>query len=140
MGTTKQKYKPPTKGERHANLVGKKPTPTLKQMKFIKEYVKNGGNGAAAVRAAGYNAKRIVTQSTLAYDTLKKPYVRLEIEKLLNKNGVEVDGIVRIHKRNMEQEDNLSVSQTAVKDFYNILGISNQEKDNPNVAIQINIE
>ena len=54
---------------------------TNKQQKFVSEYTNNGGNGAKAIMAAGYNCNNDNSARVLASENLKKPNVILAIEQ-----------------------------------------------------------
>jgi len=51
---------------------------TVKQDKFIKEYLLNGGNSTKAAIDAGYSPN---TASEIGYENLNKPQIKAEIEK-----------------------------------------------------------
>lgn len=60
---------------------------TVKEKKFVKEYVGNGGNAAQAVRDAGYNvfnpnAARVIGSQNLA---------KLNVQEILERNGITDD-------------------------------------------------
>lgn len=58
---------------RHGNV-------TIKQRKFVTNYIQNGLNGAKAIRDAGYETDA-VNSTTLACQTLKHPAVKKLVEK-----------------------------------------------------------
>lgn len=105
--------------------------PTIKQRKFIEEYVKTG-NGAQSVLKAGYNT--LSNPSSQAVENLKKPYIKEAIQKLLAEKGLEISTVVKHHKRNIEQENNLNVSQTAIADYYKITGLLDNNKENQSLT------
>lgn len=82
------------------------PRLTLKQRKFAHEYVKNGGKGTDAALAA-YDVKKRITAKHLAYQTLHRPLVQEEIERLLVKSGLSIETLAdwshNSIKRNLEQ-------------------------------------
>lgn len=53
---------------------------TLKQIKFVDEYYKNGGNGMRAAMKA-FDIKKETTAGAVAYEYLKKPHIQELIEK-----------------------------------------------------------
>lgn len=53
---------------------------TLKQKRFVEEYIKNGGNGTRAAEAAGYSKK---TCGEIAYENMKKPQIKNHFQKSL---------------------------------------------------------
>lgn len=69
-------------------------TPTLKQRKFAKEYVKNGGNASKAVMEV-YNTKK-KNAHLIGYQNMKKPVVQKTIQELLNKNGLRLEDLTEI--------------------------------------------
>lgn len=69
-------------------------TPTLKQIKFAKEYVKNGGNASKAAYEV-YNIKK-KNAHTVGYQNINKPVVKRTIQEMLDKNGLKVDELVKM--------------------------------------------
>lgn len=68
---------------------------TLKQRRFIEAYVGVArGNGAEAVRLAGYDTESVETQRAIAYENLTKPYIRAEIERILDAQSMHAGEIV----------------------------------------------
>lgn len=70
---------------------------TLKQLRFIKEYLKNDGNGTKAALAV-YGTKDAHTAHQIAYENLRKPVVIQELKRNLEKLGLSdefLDGSVR---------------------------------------------
>lgn len=68
---------------------------TLKQRRFIHAYVGEArGNGAEAVRLAGYDTESVETQRAIAYENLTKPYIRAEIERILDAQAMHAGEIV----------------------------------------------
>jgi len=59
---------------------------TIKQQRFVKEYIKNG-NGMQAAIKAGYSKK---TSGEMAYENLNKPQIKLKIEKIMSKEAEEL--------------------------------------------------
>ena len=54
---------------------------TDKQKRFVDAFVSNGGNGAEAIKSAGYNCNNDNSARVLASENLKKPNVILAIEQ-----------------------------------------------------------
>ena len=54
---------------------------TAKQRNFVDAFVNNGGNGAEAIMAAGYNCSTDNSARVLASENLKKPNIILAIEQ-----------------------------------------------------------
>lgn len=65
--------------------------PTLKQRKFAKKYIENGGNASKAIMEV-YDVKQ-QNAKTLGYQNLQKPIVQKTIQELLNKNGLNLEDI-----------------------------------------------
>lgn len=59
---------------------------TIKQQRFIKEYIKTG-NGTQSAIKAGYSEK---TSGVMADENLKKPYIKERIEKVMSKEAEEI--------------------------------------------------
>ena len=60
---------------------------TLKQQKFVDEYINNGGNGSKAVISAGYNATTENSIRSIASENLHRRLIGQAIE--LNSEEVE---------------------------------------------------
>ena len=56
--------------------------PTLKQRRFIKAYVQNGGNATQAAWVA-YDTQDYDTAKSIGCENLTKPYIREEIDRLM---------------------------------------------------------
>lgn len=109
---------------------------TEKERRFIKEYVKTG-NGTRSVLAAGYdtNAKNA---SVVANANLKRLKIREEIARLMADNDIELHNVLKIHKRNLEQDKHLPTSQKAVNDYYELVGLKEQKNENSvNIAFVV---
>lgn len=68
------------------------PTPTLKQELFVREYVKNNGNGAQAALKV-YNTTDPNTARAIASENLTKPNVKQELDKILSQGKLELKNI-----------------------------------------------
>jgi phage terminase small subunit len=113
---------------------------SLRTRKFITAYAQHG-NGARAVREAGYNSPRSELQSAIATEYLKKPVVNNRVQELLAGMNITQERILEIHTRNMLQTDNLNVSQKAVETFEHMLGMhAPREGTGGTVNVSINIE
>ena len=53
---------------------------SFKQNRFVREYVKNGGNGAKAVRDAGYKYQKD-NEGVTAHQNLKKPHIEEAVQQ-----------------------------------------------------------
>lgn len=56
---------------------------TIKQDKFIKEYIKTGNGKQSAIKA-GYSKK---TAGEMAYENLNKPQIKVKIEKTMSETA-----------------------------------------------------
>lgn len=112
--------------------------PTTKQKAFAKKYAETMNATESAMQV--YKPKNRLTAQVMGAENLTKPIIRQEIEALMNRNGVKIDDVLSIHKRNMLQSDNLPVSQKAVGDFYDILGVKTAPQDNNSVKVAFIIE
>lgn len=113
---------------------------TGKQLAFVKQYVKTNGNGTKAALAS-YNTDDQITAKAIASENLTKPYILTEIHKQFQRVGLSIDDVLSVHKRNLMQDTNLKVSQTAVGDYYKVTKmIGSEGKDASNVNIAIVIE
>ena len=87
---------------------------TLKQQRFVNEYVKTG-NGAQSAIKAGYSEK---AAKELAYETLTIPHVQAKIEKVMSeeakKLGITAEYVLNNIKKIAENE-NEKVIQTNLK-------------------------
>lgn len=64
--------------------------PTVKQTKFVKAYVENGGNGTQAALSA-YDTNDYDTANQIAVENLQKPTVKAAIEAALEKHGITIE-------------------------------------------------
>ena len=112
--------------------------PTMKQKEYIKQLILTKNGTEAASRA--YNVTKRETAGAIHNDNLQKPYIIDEIKRVCDSVGLDITSVLRIHKRNLTQSRNLSVSQTAVRDYYDIQGITKQHDNKTSVAIGLIIE
>ena len=54
---------------------------TIKQKRFVEDYIKNGGNGTRSVIEAGYRVASESSAQVIASQYLKKPIIALALEK-----------------------------------------------------------
>lgn len=66
---------------------------TIKQTKFVKEYVKNDGNGTKAALAV-YDTTDADTARAISSENLAKPAIRDAVDAALNKHGITMDDAV----------------------------------------------
>lgn len=112
---------------------------SYKEKRFAEEIVKNKGNGTQAALAAGYNTT-LATAAVIASENIRKPKVKAEIERLLERNGITIDEITQLHSRNARQQKHLPTSQGAIRDFYDILGMREQGEKANTVQVAFIIE
>lgn len=93
---------------------------TIKQRGFVKDYIETK-NATEAVRR-NYDVLDENTAGTIAVENLLKPAIDCAIKQALAIAGSTDTTVALIHTRNMVQDDNLNVSQTAVKDYYSVTG------------------
>lgn len=110
---------------------------TAKQKAFAREYAKTK-NGTQSALAAGYGTNE-KGASAIAVENLAKPRIREEIARLLADNDIELQEVLRIHKRNLTQSKHLPTSQKAVNDYYELVGLKDQP-DTTRVKIGFIIE
>lgn len=83
---------------------------TLKQTKFIKEYIKTG-NGMQSAIKAGYSKK---TAGEMAYENLTKPQIIVKIEKVMSseaeKLGINAEYVLNNIKQIAENENEKAIS------------------------------
>jgi len=129
---------PDSTSQYSSKKTGNRKIPTAKQKAFAKEYAKTLNGVQSALKV--YDTKDYETANQIAVDNLQKPIVRQEIERLLQRNDIEIGEILTIHKRNLLQDKHLPTSQKAVSDFYEILGLKSNEKPSSEVKIAFIIE
>ena len=79
---------------------------TLKQQRFVDAYIQSGGDGAQAVIAAGYKTKSRQSMHTIACENLKKPLIRLELERQGYKDCGLIQSDVVVEARKIDERDN----------------------------------
>ena len=102
---------------------------------FPKKYIEQGLNASKTYKLLKTGVAD-TTARTEGAKLLAKPYIKKEIMELLEDVGLNVELAAKIHKRNLQQDKNLSVSQTAVQDMYRVAGIKgfNRDKDSGNTV------
>lgn len=115
----------------------------VRRAMFVQKFIENGGNGTQAALDAGYLQKRRGGKSSLrkaagitAAGILAVPSVRAEILNAFASRGMSLDKVMDIHYRNLSQTDNISASQTAVRDYYRLAGL---EQRSAKVQVKFNI-
>jgi len=67
---------------------------TVKQKKFVKEYVAKDGNGQEAAKAV-YGVSNDNSARQLASENLTKPNIKFAIEQALEKHGITMDAAIK---------------------------------------------
>lgn len=67
---------------------------TIKQKKFVKEYVETGNGKQAAIKA-GYKEKYA---GEMAYENLRKPVIKETIEEITNRLGINIEYVLKNFK------------------------------------------
>lgn len=127
-----------TKDYAYIDKSGRKRRLTLKQEGFIRDVIKTKNLTKSALNNYEIaKSPRDMTARVIGSENLAKPYIKEEINKRLAENGLDIDTIINTHKRNLLQNKNLSVSQTAVKDAYDLYGLTGnkEQKTQTNIAI-----
>jgi phage terminase small subunit len=70
---------------------------TIKQQKFVKEYVRNDGNGTQAALAT-YNTNDENTAHAIASENLQKPTIREKVDEALVKLQITPEWVLNNHK------------------------------------------
>lgn len=73
---------------------------TLNQKRFIKEYLKNGGNGTEAALKV-YDAKSRTDAANIASQNLKKPTIKEAIEQALESQEVTPEAVAKVIKEGL---------------------------------------
>lgn len=110
---------------------------TIREKLFVNKLAetKNGTESALAVYDFSNAKNPRKSAGSLASETLSRPRVREALNKLLEKKDFKLDTVLDIHKRNMLQDSELSVSQSAVKDYYKLVGLENKTPTDKSVKI-----
>lgn len=106
---------------------------------FARNYIKNNFNGRKTYKERHPKVSDVVAD-VKASQMVSKDKVQTEIAKLLDDKGLTMDLITKIHKRNLEQSTNLSVSASSVDTAYKLRGYLTNKEDNKqtNIAIIVN--
>lgn len=111
---------------------------TLKQKRFIAEYLKNGGNGRQAALIA-YPNQTSHSANVQATQNLNKPSIQAEIDKALQKHNATPDFAVGkiVEVANMEVDSKTAGSVLKASDT--ILELHGFRKgQNPSIGLQVN--
>lgn len=111
---------------------------TYKQQGFVNDFVRT--KNATEATALNYpNLKNREVAKQVGSENLAKPYIKLAIDEKLRENGLDIDTVIKYHKRNITQDKQLNVSQEAIKDAYKLYGHlnTNETKSSTQVAFII---
>lgn len=78
-------------------MADKRPPKTIKEKKFVKEYIKNGGNATKAAKKV-YDTTSYNSSANIGYQNLKK----LDFPAILDRAGITDDFIAKTMKEGME--------------------------------------
>src|ERR1035437_7046548 len=117
---------------------------TLKQEIFCQEWVDTVGNGTRAALKAfdiegkeAYDLKETLFEekariesvaASMANEYLRKPNVSKRIDEILNERGFNEVSVKREHFKVIRQDDDLSVKQRGISDFYKLKGSYEPQK------------
>ena len=88
------------------NDVGANNRLTLKQQRFVDSYIRNGGDGARAVIDAGYEVTSTSSTHAISCENLKKPLIRLALEKQGYEDCGLIDSNAVLEARKIDEENN----------------------------------
>ena len=106
---------------------------------FPAAYIESGLNATEAYMRIKKPRTRL-TARVEGSRVLSKPNVKAEIDRIMQDRGLTVELAMDVHKRNMTQGKNLSVSQTAVQDTYKLHGLLKNDKEKATVNVGLIIE
>ena len=78
----------------------------LKQKRLVDSYIRNGGDGAQAVLHAGYNVTSTSSIHAISCENLKKPLIRLALEKQGYEDCGLIDSNAVLEARKIDEENN----------------------------------
>ena len=84
---------------------------TLKQQRFADSYIRNGGDGAQAVIDAGYNVTSRSSVHAISCENLKKPLIRLELERQGYKDCGLISSDAIVEARKIDEQSNRASSR-----------------------------
>lgn len=110
---------------------------TYKQQGFVNDFVRTKNATESTIKH--YNVKDRLVARNVGSENLSKPYIKLAIDEKLRENGLDIDTVIKYHKRNIIQDKQLNVSQEAIKDAYKLYGHlnTNETKSSTQVAFII---
>ena len=90
---------------------------TLKQQRFADSYIRNGGDGAQAVIDAGYNVTSRSSVHAISCENLKKPLIRLELERQGYKDCGLISSDAIVEARKIDEKSNRVSSRAELAAF-----------------------
>lgn len=106
---------------------------------FPFKYIEHGMNGTKALQALRPHIKATTARAEAPL-ILAKPSVQAALQELLNENKLSLGETMKIHRRNMIQDEDLSTSQRAVQDVYKISGLMNNNDKGQTINIAMVIK
>lgn len=112
---------------------------TIKQAKFVKAYISNGGNGTQAIMQS-YNVEEPRTATAMSVENLSKPSVQQAVEQALAKSGITLDLITdEIKSLATTQVDKVS-GDTKLKSLETLLKLHNAFPGSKHTNLNLNIK
>ncbi|HZS47239.1 MAG TPA: terminase small subunit [Blastocatellia bacterium] len=108
---------------------------TIKQQKFVKEYIENDGNGTKAALAV-YETSEPTVANAIATENLQKPSIREKIDEALASLEITPNWVLNRHKTIAEKQEDKDpmVSERALENIGKIAGLY------PSATNQIDID
>ena len=111
---------------------------SLKEKGFVQDYIKMK-NGTKAI-LNNYDVKTEKTAGVMAVESLGKPRIVQAIDKALQGAGLTDEHVSKIHHSNLTQDQDLRVSQTAIKDYYAVTGKLDRDANTSSVNVAFIIQ
>ncbi len=108
--------------------------PTIKQKIFIEKMLETNGNQTESA-AIAYDIKNRQVAANVGSEVMRKPYIRQEINELLEKSGLNLGETVKQHKWIINQNKDISTKLKAVQEHYDLVGLHPEEKGKSNVSV-----
>ena len=105
-------------------LTSNKKVPTIKQKEWLKQTVITK-NPSLAARMA-YNVKDNHMASVMASENLAKPYLREELNKMLEQYDLVLEDTIKEHKWVITQRKDISSKMRGIREHYEVLGLRNK--------------
>lgn len=97
---------------------------TIKQDKFVKEYIGNGGNGTKAALAV-YDTNDYATAHSIASENLQKPSIKKRVDEALVKLRLTPEYVLNKHKNIAEKQEDKDpmIGERALENIGKIAGM-----------------